>query len=207
MSMLRRLAGHTALDFVNTIDPREGEGRVEYLRSYEDLIDWAHGAGVLKRSAARQAAQEAAGDGRAAARALHRAIALREAIYVIFAAVSARRPAPAEAIDELEAAYRQAMAHARLARKASAFHWQLRGGLDIVRWQIARDAIALLESDRVGRIKRCPGGGDCGWLFLDSSKNASRRWCSMEGCGNRSKLRRFHRRQTRSPRRALTRRR
>ncbi|HEV2986264.1 MAG TPA: ABATE domain-containing protein [Vicinamibacterales bacterium] len=199
--MLRRLGGHSALDLVNTVDPREGDGRVEYLRSFEDLLHWAQGAGVLKASEVRQAAQEAARDGRAAARALDRAIALREAIYAVFAAVVTRRPAPADAIDELEAAYRQAMAHARLARKASAFRWQLHGGLDIVRWHIARDAVALLESDRLGRIKRCPGGsGDCGWLFLDRSKNASRRWCSMEGCGNRAKVRRFHRQQTRAPR-------
>ena len=52
-------------------------------------------------------------------------------------------------------------------------------------------AVALLESKILGRVKRCPGSGDCGWLFLDGSKNASRRWCSMEGCGNRAKVRRF----------------
>jgi predicted RNA-binding Zn ribbon-like protein len=199
MLMLRHLGGHPALDFVNTVDPREGEERLEYLRSFEDLLDWAHAAGVLNASQVRQAAQEGAGDVRAAARALDRAIALREAVYAIFAAVVTRRSTPADAIDELEAAYRQAMAHARLARSASAFHWQLHGGLDIVRWHMARDAVALLESDRIGRIKRCPGGsGDCGWLFLDSSKNASRRWCSMEGCGNCAKMRRFRRRQTRA---------
>jgi len=198
--MLRRLAGHPALDFANTVDPRDGEGRVEYLRSFEGLIDWADQAGVLTKNAARQAVRMAAGEGRAAAHALDRAVALREAIYVIFSAVAAHRPAPADAIGELEAAYRQAMAHASLARKAGAFHWHLSGGLDIVRWQIAREAVALLESDRLDRIKRCPGGGDCGWLFLDSSKNATRRWCSMEGCGNRAKLRRFHRRQVRSER-------
>ena len=200
--MLRRLAGHPALDFANTVDPREGEGRVDYLRSFEDLIDWANGAGVLRKNAARLAARIAAADGRGAARALDRAVALREAIYRIFAAVAARRPVPADAIGELETAYRQAMAHSSLARDASAFHWQLSGGLDIVRWQIAREAVALLESDRLDRIKRCPGGGDCGWLFLDSSKNATRRWCSMEGCGNRAKLRRFHKRQVRAAHRS-----
>jgi predicted RNA-binding Zn ribbon-like protein len=200
VAMLRRLAGHPALDFVNTVDPREGEGRVEYLRSFEDLTGWAYGAGVLTQREARQAA---AGNGRAAAGAFDRAIALREALYGIFAAVAARRPAPSGAVDELEAAYRQAMAHARLARSASGFRWQLRGGLDLVRWHIARDAVALLESDRLGRIKRCPGGsGDCGWLFLDRSKNASRRWCSMEGCGNCAKLRRFRQRHTRARRHA-----
>ena len=195
--MLRRLGGHPALDFINTIDPREGERRVEHLRSFGDLIDWAQAAGVLKRAEAREAAQEAAGDERAAARALERAIALREAIHAIFVAFVTRRSPAAGAMDELEAAFQQAMAHARLARKASAFHWQLDGGLDSVRWHLARDAVALLESDRLGRVKRCPGSGDCGWLFLDASKNGSRRWCSMAGCGNCAKLRRFRRRHAR----------
>jgi predicted RNA-binding Zn ribbon-like protein len=189
--MLRRLAGHPALDFVNTIDPREGEERVEYLRSFEHLIDWAHRAGVLKKADARLAAREAAGHPAAAARALARAIALREATYAIFAALAGRRAAPAGAIGELEKACREAMAHAHLVRKESGYGWRLGTALDIVRWEIAREAVALLQSDRLGRVKRCPGGGDCGWLFLDSSKNATRRWCSMEGCGNRAKLRRF----------------
>jgi predicted RNA-binding Zn ribbon-like protein len=193
--MLRRLAGHPALDFVNTIDPREGGHRVEYLRAFGDLIDWAYQTGVLKRSEARRAAQEAADDAAAAARAFARAIALREASYAVFGAVAGRRPAPTDAMDELEAAYRHALTHARLTSKGSRFRWEVGGGLDIVRWRIAREAVALLESARIGRVKRCPGGGDCGWLFLDSSKNASRRWCSMEGCGNRAKLRRFHRRK------------
>ena len=189
------------MDFVNTVDPRDGEKRVEYLRSFEDLIDWAHTGGVLKESEARQVAQEAVGGRRAAARALDRAIALREAIYAIFVALATRGPAPAGAIDELEAAYRQAMAHARLTKKGSAFHWQVHDGLDVVRWHMSRDAVALLESSRLRRVKRCPGSGTCGWLFLDSSKNASRRWCSMEGCGNCAKLQRFRRRHTRAPRR------
>ncbi|HEV3061992.1 MAG TPA: ABATE domain-containing protein [Vicinamibacterales bacterium] len=196
--MLRRLGGHPALDFVNTVDPREGEPRVEHLRSFDDLVEWAQAAGVLTQTEARQAGQAAAVDERAAARALDRALALREAIYVIFAAIVARRPAAADAIGELETAYRQALAHARLTRHASGFSWQLHSGVDSVRCHIARAAVALLESERLGRIKRCPGGsGDCGWLFLDRSKNASRRWCSMEGCGNCAKLRRFRRRQTR----------
>jgi predicted RNA-binding Zn ribbon-like protein len=195
-AMLRRLAGHPALDFVNTIDPREGEGGIEYLRSFEDLIDWARRAGVLRRSDAEHAVRAAENDA-AASRAFARAVRLREAIYAIFSAVVARRPEPREAFEELESAYRQAMSHARLTRTRSGFSWRLESGLDRVRWQIAREAVALLESERLGRVKRCPGSGDCGWLFLDSSKSRTRRWCSMDGCGNRAKVRRFQKRRQR----------
>jgi predicted RNA-binding Zn ribbon-like protein len=195
--MLRLLAGHPTLDFINTIDPREGADPVEHLHAYEDLVAWAGRAGVLSAAASRQAARAARSDPAAAARSFHRALALREAAYSIFRAVAARRPAPADDLHELQAAYREAIAHASLTETGRRFHWNLNGGLDVVRWRIAREAVALLESETLRRVKRCPGSGDCGWLFLDSSKNASRRWCSMEGCGNRAKLRRFLRRQKR----------
>jgi predicted RNA-binding Zn ribbon-like protein len=167
------------------------------LHAYEDLVAWAGRAGVLSAAASRQAARAARSDPAAAARSFHRALALREAAYSIFRAVAARRPAPADDLHELQAAYREAIAHASLTETGRRFHWNLNGGLDVVRWRIAREAVALLESETLRRVKRCPGSGDCGWLFLDSSKNASRRWCSMEGCGNRAKLRRFLRRQKR----------
>jgi predicted RNA-binding Zn ribbon-like protein len=197
---LRLLAGHQALDFVNTIDPREGTHRLEHLEAYKDLVHWAERAGVLTAAQAHQAARAAARDLRAASRAFHRAVELREAVYAIFGAVAARRPVPSGGMKRLHAAYRDAITHASLIQAGRRFHWHLSGSLDIVRWQIARAAVALLESKILGRVKRCPGSGDCGWLFLDNSKNASRRWCSMEGCGNRAKLRRFlHRRQRRGP--------
>jgi predicted RNA-binding Zn ribbon-like protein len=197
---LRLLAGHPALDFINTVDPREGARRVEHLRAYADLADWAGRAGVLTVAGARRSLRDASGDPAAAARALDRAVALREAAYAIFGAVAAHQPAPEGDVRQLQAAYRDAIAHADLTGTGRRFEWRLGGGLDAVRWHIARDAVALLESDMLGRVKRCPGGsGDCGWLFLDSSKNASRRWCSMEGCGNRAKLRRFLRRRRRRP--------
>jgi predicted RNA-binding Zn ribbon-like protein len=194
---LRLLAGHPALDFVNTIDPREGADRVEHLHAYEDLAGWATQAGVLTAAESRQVARAARTDPTAAAQAFERAIALREAAYAVFGAVAKRRPAPLAGVHELQVAYREAIAHASLIKTGRRFRWQLSGGLDVVRWHIARAAVALLESEMAGRVKRCPGSGDCGWLFLDSSKNASRRWCSMEGCGNRAKLRRFLRRRKR----------
>jgi predicted RNA-binding Zn ribbon-like protein len=195
---LRMLAGHPALDFVNTIDPREGTRRVEYLHRHGDLVAWARKAGVLSGKMIGRVTRAAADDPAAAARAFTRAVALREALYAIFGAVVARRPVPANDMRKLQATYREAITQSRLVATGRRFQWQLTGGLDAVRAQIARDAVALLESEMLGRVRRCPGGGDCGWLFLDSSKNASRRWCSMEGCGNRAKRRRFLRRRKRA---------
>jgi predicted RNA-binding Zn ribbon-like protein len=194
---LRLLAGHPALDFVNTIDPREGTPQVEHLQGYGDLLAWAGRAGVLSATETGRRRREAADDPAAAARAFKRAVALREALYAIFGAVAARRSVSGNDVQTLETAHREAIAHARLIETGRRFRWHLHGGLDAVRDTLAREAVALLESEALGRVRRCPGSGDCGWLFLDSSKNASRRWCSMDGCGNRAKLRRFLRRRKR----------
>jgi predicted RNA-binding Zn ribbon-like protein len=189
--VLRRLAGHRALDFVNTIDPREGPDGVEYFGSFSDVVGWAFRARVLTRAELHRTTAATAADPVGAAAAFGRAIDLREASYAVFAAVATRRPAPTSALARLETAYRQALAHSGLVRRGGRFEWEPGTGLDLVRWRIAQEAVALLESDDLRRVKRCPGNGDCGWLFLDRSKNATRRWCSMTGCGNRAKLRRF----------------
>jgi predicted RNA-binding Zn ribbon-like protein len=195
--MLRRLGGHPVLDFVNTIDPRDGDDRVDYLHTFADLVDWAYRGGIVSAGERRDARREASRR-RAAAGAFRRAIALREAIYALFGAVAAGQRLPPGALARLEAAYREAVAHASLTSTRAGFRWHIGFDIDAIRWRIAQQAVALLESDRVDRIKRCPGSGDCGWLFLDGSKNASRRWCSMEGCGNRSKVRRFAGRRRRT---------
>jgi len=195
--MLRRLGGHPALDFVNTIDPREGDGQVDNLATYADLVEWARQGGIVSNGEGRSIASSARQQPATAARAFARAIRLREAAYAVFAAVAARRPVSSDELHTLESAYHDAAPHAALVRRAARFQWQLPRDLDLVRWRMARAAVALLESDNLGRVKQCPGSGDCGWLFLDHSKNASRRWCSMEGCGNRAKLRRFLTKQRR----------
>src|SRR5882762_9954177 len=123
--MLRLLAGHPALDFINTIDPREGAGPVEHLHAYEDLVAWAGRARVLNAATSRQATRAARSKPAAAARAFDRALALREAAYSIFRAVAARRPAPAADLHELQAAYREAMAHASLTETGRRFRWSL----------------------------------------------------------------------------------
>jgi predicted RNA-binding Zn ribbon-like protein len=57
---------------------------------------------------------------------------------------------------------------------------------------VARSAVELHTDGDQRRVRECPGAGDCGWLFYDTSRNGSRRWCSMEGCGSRVKMRRHY---------------
>ncbi len=74
------------------------------------------------------------------------------------------------------------------------FAWEWDAGGDVLArplWALARSAADLLTSPRLSRVRECPGEDGCGWLFLDTSKNGSRRWCSMQGCGSRAKARRY----------------
>ena len=76
------------------------------------------------------------------------------------------------------------------------YQWQMPAGkidLDGILWRILWEAADLLTSDRLAQVKLC-AGEDCGWLFLDASRNQSRRWCSMSDCGNRAKAKRYYRR-------------
>ena len=186
-------AGHLALDFANTLDNRYiPERQAELLPSYDQFLAFAKQAGILNDAQAR--ALLAATNPRHARLALDRIISLREALYRLFlaAATSGRPPAPD--LETLNAALTEARAQKVIGWEAKSFVWRLRGQADKPdgpAWQIAEAAAQLLASEDCHRIREC-SEATCRWLFLDKSKNRSRRWCNMEVCGNRAKARRFH---------------
>jgi len=55
---------------------------------------------------------------------------------------------------------------------------------------VVRAAVELLTSADIARVRTC-ADGSCAWLFLDTTRSRTRRWCDMKSCGNRSKVRRF----------------
>ncbi len=83
-------------------------------------------------------------------------------------------------------------------RRGRGFIWDWQDdpepALDRVLWPIIRSAAQLLIADELSRLKLCDAD-DCGWLFVDGSRNRSRRWCDMSDCGNRAKARRYRERQ------------
>jgi predicted RNA-binding Zn ribbon-like protein len=190
VDQLQMVADHTALNFVNTVDPRESSEAIDYLKSYADLTSWASRAAIVSREVASRMMSMARQDSAHAQQALWSAIRLREAMYRIFSGLAAhRRPVPSD-LTVLRNAFSEALERADLEQHGGAFRWCLKADLHLIRNIAARDAVALLESGALERLRRCPGSGDCGRLFLDTSKNATRRWCSMAGCGNRAKARR-----------------
>jgi predicted RNA-binding Zn ribbon-like protein len=188
----RLLGGNLCLDFVNTIEGRLDQHPIDFLHSYQDVVHWGDHASMLNAAQVKTLLDVAKSSPQLAARSFESAIELREALYRIFLAQAHKEQPPQGDIDYLQQSYITALSHAKLTQmpQGSQWHWQTSNeSLDTLLWSITHAAVELLCSSAVQRIKECPGADDCGWLFFDESKNRSRRWCSMEGCGSRVKMR------------------
>jgi predicted RNA-binding Zn ribbon-like protein len=191
VSELPIVGGNLALDFANTQSgPPGGEPDVESLAGYEDLVAWALRIGVVGPPDADDLVRRARRHPRDATAAFERATALRDRIFTIFESIANNTPPQAEALERLRDDEAEAVAHADLATGPGGFAWtwSRRGDLDGLRWPIVHAAATLLTTGPLGRVKAC---GGCRDLFLDETKNGSRRWCSMAECGTRAKMRRF----------------
>ncbi len=185
----RLLGGRPCLDFVNTVDPRNAQPSVDYLDTFADLLAWGRHTGLLGRAGVAAMTARARNNRRTVRKALGDAHALRAALSRLLSAASLCRRIRRSDLDLLN--------HWLLARRAtlanSGLPWRFVTARDpsALLPSIAHDAAELLASGLASRVKECPGGGPCAWLFLDSTKNGSRRYCSSEGCGNRARVARF----------------
>lgn len=202
LAALELLGGRVCLDFVNSVDPRVGDQPHDYLATYADLVQWSGHARVLSEGRIAELLRAAALHPGEAAAVFARAIALRETLYRVFTAVATRLAPDLADLDAVHTAYVETMAQARLVPIGEGYSWcwpEQTQALDQMLWPIICSAVELLTSPEARRVKVCPGLGDCGWLFLDTSKSGRRRWCSMDSCGSRSKMRRYYARtRTRS---------
>ena len=184
---------HLCLDFTNTVQDRSTSPR-ELLNSYSDLLLWGQGAQILTEDEAERLREEAARDTREAKAVLQRAIDLREALYRIFFAVT-RDSSPAQAdLHTLNSEFSKAMSQACIVPTKDSFALDWTGkekALDRMLWTLARSAADLLTSAELDDVRVC-AAEDCNWLFMDTSKNHTRRWCDMKSCGNRAKARKHY---------------
>lgn len=191
------IGGALCLDFTNTASRRTApDGPRERLHGYGDLVTWAERTGVLDDAAADRLRHEMEARPADARAALERARTLREAIYRVFSALEAGDEAVPHDLTTIEAALAEAHPHRRLERTGDHFEWVWVRSGDPLAWitgPVADSAIELLRSADLDRVKEC-SADHCNWLFLDASRNRSRRWCDMRDCGNRAKARRFYRR-------------
>lgn len=194
--------GHPVLDFVNSLDNRfDSRGCIEGLQSYDDLLRFTRQTQLLDSAEIAQVGRTVAPA--AGMRVLRAAWALREALAATFYAVIDERPPPARDLETLERYFHVADRHRALRwtqggseRSALAWSWRRHeGSAELPVWVIAHAARDLLLAPEMKRVRACEAE-TCRWLFLDTSKSHTRRWCKMKVCGNRVKARRYQARHS-----------
>jgi predicted RNA-binding Zn ribbon-like protein len=182
------VSGHLALDFANTVDNPGGHEEYDHVADYRGLLGWSLRVSLLGEDTATalwRTAEQRPGE---AASVVQRAAALRAALNETFGAVVEGRP-PSGGWEQLRAFVLAALDRAAVTSAPVPLRmtWEF-GDLESPLWPVAAAAHQLLTAPDLRRLKRCAG---CPWLFLDSSKNGSRRWCSMDHCGTHAKIQRY----------------
>ena len=186
--------GILCLDFVNTVHCYGCTDLGEYLNTYDDLLAWSRHAGTINEKEAKILSRKAARHPAQARSAHKRAIDLRETVYRVFTiSLTGQSPAP-EDLALFNGYLGETMMRSQIVKTQDGFYWDMTGNKEKLDWilnPIIGSTADLLISDDFRQVKKC-ADPVCGWLFLDTSRNRSRRWCDMADCGNRAKASRFY---------------
>ena len=190
--------GNLALDFANTVSHRTlPERRAEHLGSYDQLLAFVRQSKVIQpaedadlRASARKSPEQAG-------QVLRKGLEFREAAYRAFSRLAVGKPVSSADLAQIDQFASESLAHRKLVRVDGNYRWnwawEKTNQLERVLWPLAQATADLLTSHDISAIRLCEAG-DCDWLFLDNSRNHSRRWCDMKSCGNRAKARRHYQR-------------
>lgn len=187
------LGGHPALDFVNTVDSRGERWGPEFLNAYGDLITWARRLDVIDGQEGVVLLSEAAKSPGQAEKELTHAKDLREALHRIFLTESGGSSLREDDLALLNKAAQRAQSQRILIAAAGGIEWRYKPAeqLDTIADRVGWLAAELLTSRSERRPVRACEGPNCGWLFLDHSRNGHRRWCSDKSCGSHARVRKF----------------
>ena len=197
---IKLIGGAVCLDFVNTVHCYGCANPGEYLSTYNDLVTWSRHVGTITDNEAQTLCLNAAEHPAEAKTTHRRAIELREIIYRIFTTDLEGRSHTREDLAAFNDHLSKTMMRSQIVKTEHGFYWDMTGAktkLDWILHPIVRSAADLMVSEEFGRLKKC-ADPICGWLFLDISRNRSRRWCDMRDCGNRAKASRFYKKKKRS---------
>jgi predicted RNA-binding Zn ribbon-like protein len=187
------IGGSLALDFVNTLDPWYAAEQRDRFSTFADVIDFVADLDAVPEPVRVQLLTDT--PPAVAASALAQIRLTRHALYRVLAAAYARASVPEDALAEVNTALQAATAaHLLQPHLAGGVRdgWNWGTEPTQVLWPIVIDAWDILTGPLLARLKQCPGdNGACGWLFLDTSRNGTRRWCDMRTCGNRAKVRAY----------------
>jgi predicted RNA-binding Zn ribbon-like protein len=179
--------GWLCLDFINTVSARIPTAGEEYLNSWDDLRVWVHRVELFseKEWQAWKALPESN---------IEEVRALREALYDLFEHLARKGTLHPKHLDAFNGFLHEVYPHTQLCLGEEGLHRGVEGAPHPEKplWLIALSAEALLLSDKLARVKAC---GNCGWLFLDTSKNGARRWCNMQTCGSQIKAKAYYHRK------------
>lgn len=190
--------GCLVFDFINTVNTRKAVPEFEYLKTFDDFLAWSAKAGSIRGKRLQALREYASVKQRLASEALSTAIGVRENLYELFSAIAAGKPPQAAVVN----AFNEKLARAfqkitlKLGVATAEVHFKSEEiSLDEPLNSIIKSAFDILTCEDFQRIKECPG---CGWLFLDTSKNGTRRWCDMNVCGSRAKALEYYYRKTKT---------
>ncbi|MDQ3927511.1 MAG: ABATE domain-containing protein [Chloroflexota bacterium] len=183
------------VDFANTLAWRASDRPQDRLTGPDMLLRFGGRAGIFHEGEVDYLRARVADDPEEAQVALEKAKLAREAIYRILFAAANRLPIAHTDVTLLNEVVDEAQDQVQIvpAGPGESFVWRWKSQepqLDMVLWSAARSAAELLTSEELKRLKSCPGAG-CAYLFIDLSRNGKRRWCEMDVCGNRNKVKRF----------------
>jgi predicted RNA-binding Zn ribbon-like protein len=208
----KQIAGRLCLDFTNGVGgwqlqespagKREYTVRDDRFHDYADLVAWALRASIVDEAQAKGLMREAAAHSATATAVWRRGLRLRASIHSIASTLEARQSPEAGDLDVLarEAALsrdRETLRRSGAAKEPGNLEWHFPEGplpLDAILAPVARSAEDYFTRGDLSRLHTCPGD-DCGWLFEDTTRNRSRRWCDMGDCGNSAKVQKFRARQ------------
>lgn len=190
-------SGHPALEFTNTVNNHASVHPGETLFEYGDLLNWMKRVGLMDRGQIQKLGKRATYQPDKATAVFSKSLELREALYRIFVAQTrGKGPAIAD-LAILNSNLVRLTSSARVVHRLGKFEWQWNfdeTALEAPLWVIALSAVDLMTSENYKRMGQCADEEGCGWLFVDTSKNHSRRWCDINDCGNRAKQRRYQQR-------------
>lgn len=184
------------LDFTNTAGQHPAKPDDEFLSSYQNLVQWSVFAGVVSQEGGDHLLAQADQRPLDAEAALHYAVAVRETLFRVLAVATDGRDPDAADMAGYNHILSRAMTHLRMAPHEGRVGWTWlveSDDLEQMLWPVVWSAAELLTSHDLRHLRLC-ASEECDWLFLDTSKNHSRRWCRMKDCGNRAKARtHYHR--------------
>jgi predicted RNA-binding Zn ribbon-like protein len=192
LSRFLQIGGHVAIDFVNTLGGRADEPDDEYLHTYADLAVWAARMGLLPTPSAVQLQAAAEQTPEPARRVLDQALELRRSLDVMLRQVILRAEVrDGHSARTIHAAYLAAITRAVPDLTADGLRWIWPDDTENLQrpiWPVASAIVDLLQTAPLHLLGQCQ---HCRWLFLDTSRQHNRRWCSMNACGAIVKMRRY----------------